>query len=222
MEQEVVLGQRFVISGITPFNIIYGGGNGGNGGNGGAAAAEPNGTPSAGAMGTLKISGTDQQNMKFLSETYDASVSARPQVQDGTKLYRTVIAAVDADDAPVEDAVASITHDGNTYTATGDQNGKIVLWLPEGNYNLSRTNVTQKWVGWMSETAALTVTTGDNATATAKLGFQLAFAANTDAKVYTNGTNTPVTLTMDATAMLDNPDTMSVRWFRDRSKRPAL
>lgn len=189
---------------------------GGNGGNGGEAAEKPIITaPQNGNIGTLKIYSENQQNLKFLSETYDASVSARPQTQDGTKLYRAVITAVDADDAPVEGAVASITKNGVNYGSVSDGSGKIVLWLPENSYNLSRTNVTQKWVGWMSETAALNVTTGDDATATAKLGFKLSFAANTAAKVYTNGTATPVTLTMDATAMLDNSVTMSVRWFRE-------
>ncbi len=189
---------------------------GGNGGNGGEAAAEPaHNTPQDGTIGTLKIYGKNQQNLKFLSETYNAAVSARPMAQDGTKLYRAVITAVDADDNVVDGAVASITYDGNTYTATGDQNGKIVMWLPEGAYTLSRTDVTQKWSGWMSETASLNVTTSDDATATAKLGFKLTFAANRADKVYTNGTDTPVTLTMDATAMRNDTVTMSVRWFRE-------
>ena len=201
-------------------------GTSGKGGDGGAAAVQPTGNPTRGSTGTLKISGTKQQNMKFLSETYKASgdsSSARPWLNDGTRLYRAVITAVNANGgATVEGAVASIQKDGVTYGSVSGSDGKIVLWLPQGDYPLKLTDVTHNTIGWMSEPANLNVTTGDNAAATAKLGQTLFFAANTTEKVYTDGTDTPVTLTVDATAMNGATVVGSVLWFREPIQKGSV
>lgn len=188
---------------------------GGQGGNGGAATTLV-GTPLPGNAGTLKISGKGQQNMKFLSE-YNASVSARPMSQNNTPLYRAVITAVDANnnETPVEGAVASITKDDVTYNNVSDNNGAITLWLPLGSYTLKHANVIHDSIGWMREPAELQVTNKDNATATAKLGVNLVFTVNKKVKAYTNGTDTPVTLKMDATMVQEANVTGSVRWFRE-------
>lgn len=190
-------------------------GAGGTGGSGGSAK-QVVGEAKAGDVGILTISGTDQQNMKFLSE-YNASASARPMSKNNVPLYRAVITAVDANnnETPVEGAVASITKDGVRYNNVSGNNGTITLWLPLDSYTLQNTDVIHKSIGWMIELARLEVTTGDNARATAKLGKNIVFAANTAAKVYTNGTDTPVTLTMDATALPNAIVTNPVRWFRE-------
>lgn len=190
-------------------------GAGGQGGNGGAATTLV-GTLLPVNAGTLKISGKDQQNMKFLSE-YNASVSARPMSQNNTPLYRAVITAVDANnnETPVEGAVASITKDDVTYNNVSDNNGAITLWLPLDSYTLKHANVIHDSIGWMREPAELQVTDKDNATATAKLGVNLVFTVNKKVKAYTNGTDTPVTLKMDATMVQEANVTQPVRWFRE-------
>ena len=189
-------------------------GAGGQGGAGGLATALA-GAPLPGDRGALKISGTDQQNMKFLSD-YNISGSARPMSQNNTPLYRAVITAVKEDnEAPVEGAEASITKDGVTYNNVSDKNGTITLWLPVGNYILKHADVIHDLAGWMREPAELQVTTTDDATAKAKLGIKLIFAADKTTKAYTNGTDTPVTLTMDATKEQEANVTGPVRWFRE-------
>lgn len=142
-------------------------------------------------------------------------------VKNNVPLYRAVITAVDANDnnTPVKGAVASITKDGVRYNNVSGNNGTITLWLPLGSYTLQNTDVIHKSIGWMIELARLEVTTGDDARATAKLGKNIVFAANTAAKVYTNGTDTPVTLTMDATALPNAIVTNPVRWFREPFKK---
>ena len=190
---------------------------GGSGGSGGIAAELVGTPPVVGSKGILKISGTDQQNMKFLSE-YDASGSARPMLQDNrTYLYRAVITAVDANnnEALVEGAVASITKDDVIYNNVSDNKGTITLWLPQGSYTLKHADVIHDSIGWMREPAELQVTDKDNATAKAKLGVNLVFDANKKNKAYTNGTDTPVTLTMDATKVQEANVTGPARWFRE-------
>lgn len=190
-------------------------GTGGQGGTGGAATTLV-GTSNPGNAGTLKISGTDQQNLKFLSE-YNASVNARPMSQNNTSLYCAVITAVDANnnETPVEGAVASITKDDVTYNNVSDNNGMITLWLPQGSYILKHADVIHDLIGWIREPAELQVTKDDNATARAKLGVNLVFAANKKVKAYTNGIDTPVTLKMDATMVQEANVTEPVRWFRE-------
>lgn len=195
---------------------------GGNGGDVGGAQASSNANGSA---GTLTITGSSA-NVDFTSTGGGDLTDGRPTDKNGDALYRVELTVYNLEkDATIKDAHVNVTIPASsgkasyTYKTVSENNGKAVLWLPAGTYNLEQKAVNHATLGEIPKDAPVTLEVAENDSnkQDVMIGAVVKLTADRTDKVYfAQDSENPVNIQVDTSEV--SQTIASVKWFRETIK----
>ena len=150
----------------------------------------------------------------------------RPTDKNGDALYRVELTVYNLEkDATIKDANVNVTIPASsgkasyTYKTVSENNGKAVLWLPAGTYNLEQKAVNHATLGEIPKDAPVTLKVAENDSnkQDVMIGVVVKVTADRTDKVYfAQDSENPVNIRVDASEV--NQTIASVKWFRETIK----